>query len=131
VAAKRLSLRAVLTSLAVDIVEAESGHDAIRLVHDQQFAVILLDVRMPIMNGIETAAFIRRNRTSHDTPIIFVTGYETAARYPIEPCEISTSEYMLLPVKPAELRQRVTALMDQFLASDACCASREASPVDQ
>ena len=58
-AAKRLALKAVLLPLGYSIVEADSGLAALRCVMAQDFAVILLDVRMPIMDGFETAALIR------------------------------------------------------------------------
>ncbi|MET0325066.1 MAG: response regulator [Ilumatobacteraceae bacterium] len=116
-ASKRLALRAVLTSLGHSIIEADSGRVAIRCVGDQRFAVIVLDVRMPIMNGIETAAVIRQNETSQHTPIIFVTAYETAVKYPIEPGEQENSEYMVMPVVPDLLRLRVSEIIDEYLAS--------------
>ena len=74
-AAKRLALKAVLQPLGHTIVEAESGLAALRCVMAQDFAVILLDVRMPIMDGFETAALIRKRQQSELTPIIFITAY--------------------------------------------------------
>jgi CheY-like chemotaxis protein len=62
--AKRLALSSVLASLGYSIVEAESGVDALRCVAAQHFAVILLDVQMPVMNGVETAALIRTRKQS-------------------------------------------------------------------
>ena len=56
--------------------EADSGIAALRSIMTRDFAVILLDVRMPMMNGIETASHIRRRRQSEMTPIIFITAYE-------------------------------------------------------
>ncbi len=65
----------MLAPLGYTIVEADSGVAALRCVTDEDFAVILLDVRMPIMDGIETAALIRRRRQSEMTPIIFITAH--------------------------------------------------------
>ena len=62
VAAKRLALSAVLTPLGFTIVEAASGEAALRCLVAQDFAVILLDVGMPVMDGFETAALIRLRR---------------------------------------------------------------------
>ena len=73
--AKRLALKAVLAPLGYDIVEADSGAAALRCVMAEDFAVILLDVRMPIMDGFETAALIRLRRQSEMTPIIFITAH--------------------------------------------------------
>ena len=73
--AKRLALKAVLLPLGYSIVEADSGLAALRCVMAQDFAVILLDVRMPIMDGFETAALIRQRQQSEMTPIIFITAH--------------------------------------------------------
>ena len=67
--------KSVLSPLGYSIVEADSGLAALRCVMAQDFAVILLDVRMPIMDGFETAALIRQRRQSEMTPIIFITAY--------------------------------------------------------
>jgi CheY-like chemotaxis protein len=72
---KLLVLETVLQDLGQNIVVAHSGEEALKRVLEHDFAVILLDVNMPGMDGLETAAFIRgRQRTAH-TPIIFVTAY--------------------------------------------------------
>jgi CheY-like chemotaxis protein len=70
---KRLALRAALLPLGYTIVEAGSGREALRCVMTQDFAVILLDVCMPVMDGFETAALIRKRPRSELTPIIFIT----------------------------------------------------------
>src|SRR5437588_647056 len=69
-----LTLEAVLSSLPVDFVRAGSGFEALRQLQRHDFAAILLDVQMPEMDGLETAAIIKRQRRSRDIPIIFVTG---------------------------------------------------------
>jgi CheY-like chemotaxis protein len=66
----------VLQPLHYSIVEADSGTAALRCLTVQDFAVILLDVQMPEMDGFETAALIRLRQQSELTPIIFVTSYE-------------------------------------------------------
>jgi CheY-like chemotaxis protein len=108
--AKRLALRAALQSLGIEVVEAESGTAALRCVAAQDFAVILLDVRMPVMDGFETAALIRQRRQSELTPIIFITAFgsedlRTADRY-VE----GAVDFMFAPVDPVELRSKVSAL---------------------
>ena len=72
---KRLALVSVLESLNQNVVTADSGRDALRCLLEDDFAVILLDVRMPIMNGFETARLIRSRQQSESTPIIFVTAF--------------------------------------------------------
>ncbi len=74
-AGKRLAIRAMLAPLGYSIVEADSGRAALRAVLRQDFAVILMDVRMPIMDGFETAKLIRQRTQSALTPIIFVTAF--------------------------------------------------------
>ena len=72
---KVLALEAVLEELGQKIERAYSGREALRQVLTNEFAVILLDVNMPDMDGFETASLIRQRRSSLHTPIIFVTAY--------------------------------------------------------
>src|SRR5688572_31180853 len=71
---QRFSLSVVLSELG-EVVEASSGREALRWLLRRDFAVVLLDVNMPGMDGFETAALIRQRRTSQHVPIIFVTAY--------------------------------------------------------
>ncbi|MET0460046.1 MAG: response regulator, partial [Ilumatobacteraceae bacterium] len=118
-AAKRLSLRAVLTSLGHEIVEADSGQAALRCLLQRQFAVILLDVRMPLMNGFETAAFIRQRRESEFTPIIFVTAYELPDDDRANPLVAGAVDFITMPVNPEELRAKVSVFVNLFIESQA------------
>src|SRR5205085_887567 len=68
-----LSAGAVLESLGQEVIKAESGREALRHLLDHDFAVILLDVMMPEMDGFETAAMVRQRERSRLTPIIFLT----------------------------------------------------------
>src|SRR5947199_2774379 len=70
---KLLALEAVLSKLEQNLVRARSGKEALRQLLKEEFAVILLDVSMPTMDGFETAALIRKRPSSEHTPIIFVT----------------------------------------------------------
>src|SRR5271165_5011605 len=74
-AAKRLALRAMLAPLGHTVIEADSGRAALDAVLAETFALILLDVRMPTMDGYETAKRIRERSESELTPIIFVTAF--------------------------------------------------------
>ena len=112
-AGKRLALKAVLSPLGYSIVEADSGTAALRCVMAQDFAVILLDVRMPIMDGFETAAHIRQRRQSEMTPIIFITAHGND--------EIDTDlyaegavDFIFAPVPPHELRAKVSVFANLF-----------------
>lgn len=114
-AAKRLALRSVLMPLGYHLVEADSGVAALRCVSDQEFAVILLDVRMPGMDGFETAALIRTRQQSETTPIIFITAYGTAEDIGADRHAIGPVDFMFAPVPPDELRAKVTVCAERYL----------------
>src|SRR5436190_2741749 len=103
---KILVMESVLGELGENIVAARTGEEALRRVLEQDFAVILLDVNMPGMDGFETAAFIRKRRRSALTPIIFITAYvdemHTAQGY-----SLGAVDYIFAPVVPEILRSKV------------------------
>ncbi|HNN98091.1 MAG TPA: response regulator, partial [Pseudomonadota bacterium] len=72
---KRLVMESILAELDENVILARSGEEALLQVLRHDFAVILLDVNMPSLDGYETAALIRKRRRSAHTPIIFITGY--------------------------------------------------------
>ena len=74
-AANLVALRAMLAPLGHDLIEVESGREALRAALGHTFALILMDVRMPVMNGYETARLIREHPLFAATPVIFVTAY--------------------------------------------------------
>src|SRR6478736_7064104 len=110
---KLLSLEAVLEDLGQTIVRAYSGREALRHVLDQEFAVILLDVNMPDMDGFETASLIRQRKSSEHTPIIFVTAFgdemHAARGY-----SLGAVDYILAPVMPEVLRTKVGVFVDLY-----------------
>src|SRR5262245_13698678 len=71
--AKQKALVSVVSRMGLDVTTASSGRDALRLLLQQDFAVILLDVKMPLMDGFETATLIHGRPRSAHTPIIFIT----------------------------------------------------------
>src|SRR5439155_14062012 len=75
---KLLALDAILSSLGQNLVKAKSGKEALRYLLHQNFAVILMDVSMPGMDGFETASLIRKRPSSEHTPIIFITSFNTS-----------------------------------------------------
>jgi PAS domain S-box-containing protein len=119
--AKRLALRAVLEPLGYEVVEADSGSACLRCVMANVFAVILLDVRMPIMDGFETAALIRLRAETEMTPIIFITAHESqevvADRY-----AAGAVDFITAPVDPHELRAKVAVLANLFMQAQANAA---------
>ena len=110
---KIVALESVLHDLPIDIVTANSGKEALRRLLTRDFAVILLDVRMPGMDGFETAALIRRRARSEQTPIIFITAFpdETHAA---RGYSLRAVDYILTPVVSDVLRTKVSVLVDLF-----------------
>src|SRR3954462_15654208 len=99
---KLLSIEAVLEDLHQNIVRAYSGREALRHVLAQEFAVILLDVNMPGMDGFETASLIRQRKNSEPVPIIFIPAFgdEMLAS---RGYSLGAVDYILTPVVPEVL----------------------------
>ena len=117
-AAKRLAMKSVLSPLGYTVVEADSGVAALRCVMAQDFAVILLDVCMPITDGFETAALIRRRRESEWTPIIFITGYANDELTTTDHYAEGAVDFIFAPVPPDELRSKVAVFAKLFLRAE-------------
>jgi two-component system, sensor histidine kinase and response regulator len=115
-ATKRFALRTILTPLDEQIVEASSGADALRQLLRDEFAVILLDVRMPVMDGFETAQLIRQRPRSELTPIIFVTALDQAETDMARGYNLGAVDFIFAPVVPAILRAKVTVFADLYRA---------------
>src|SRR4029453_6219647 len=114
---KVLALEAVLEDLGQNVVCAYSGREALRHVLNQEFAVILLDVNMPGMDGFETASLIRQRKSSEHVPIIFITAFgdemHVARGY-----SLGAVDYILTPVVPEVLRSKVSVFVDLFRKTD-------------
>lgn len=117
-AAKRLVMKAALAPLGYAIVEADSGLAALRRITAQDFAVILLDVRMPIMDGYETAALIRTRRQSEMTPIIFLTAHAVDEAGMAELYSQGAVDFIPTPFRPEELRAKVSFFASLFLRAE-------------
>lgn len=115
-ATKRFALRTILTPLEDNVVEASSGADALRQLLRDEFAVVLLDVRMPIMDGFETAQLIRQRPRSELTPIIFVTALDQAETDMGRGYNLGAADFIFAPVVPAILRAKVTVFVELFRA---------------
>lgn len=123
-ATKRYALKAILEPLGVPIVEASSGLEGLRCLMVQDFAVILLDVRMPVMDGFQTAALIRQRKKSELTPIIFITAHKKDEFEHTDHYAEGAVDFMMAPVAPEELRAKVKVFVQMFtraleLAADA------------
>jgi two-component system, sensor histidine kinase and response regulator len=115
-ATKRFALRTILAPLDENIVEASSGADALRQLLRNEFAVVLLDVRMPIMDGFETAQLIRQRPRSELTPIIFVTALDQAETDMGRGYNLGAVDFVFAPVVPAIMRAKVSVFMELYRA---------------
>jgi signal transduction histidine kinase len=115
-ATKRFALKAIVAPLGQDIIEAASGADALRQLLRQDFAVVLLDVRMPVMDGFETAQLIRQRPRSELTPIIFVTALDQAETDMGKGYDLGAVDFVFAPVVPAIMRAKVAVFVDLYKA---------------
>ncbi|MDQ1045466.1 two-component system response regulator [Streptomyces sp. V4I2] len=107
-----IALEAVLGSLNEPLVRARSGEEAMKALLRQRFALVLLDVRMPGMDGFETAANIKRLDQTKDVPIIFLTGAEEDSGYAFRGYATGAADYLTKPFDPWVLRAKVTVFLD-------------------
>ncbi|TMF85868.1 MAG: response regulator [Chloroflexi bacterium] len=115
-ATKRFALRTILAPLDENVVEASSGADALRQLLRNEFAVVLLDVRMPIMDGFETAQLIRQRPRSELTPIIFVTALDQAETDMGRGYNLGAVDFVFAPVVPAIMRAKVSVFVELYRA---------------
>ncbi|MFM9693735.1 response regulator [Streptomyces europaeiscabiei] len=107
-----IALEAVLGSLDEPLVRARSGEEAMKALLRQRFAVVLLDIRMPGMDGFETAANIKRLDQTKDVPIIFLTGTDADAGYTFRGYATGAADYVTKPFDPWVLRAKVSVFLD-------------------
>jgi PAS domain S-box-containing protein len=112
--ANLLALEAILEPLGQNLVKASSGREALRLLLKQEFALILLDVRMPGLDGIETAQLIRQRPRSEATPIMFVTAFDEAQAEMERGYSVGAADYIFKPFQPSVLRAKVSVFVDLF-----------------
>jgi len=109
---KLLALEAVLSGLGQNLVQVRSGKEALRQLLKQDFAVILLDVSMPTMDGFETAALIRQRPRSEHTPIIFITSIGNSENHISRGYSLGAVDYLLTPIVPEILRAKVSVFVE-------------------
>jgi PAS domain S-box-containing protein len=115
---KLMALEAILSSLGQNLVTARSGKDALRHLLNSDFAVILLDVSMPCMDGFETAALIRKRPSSEHTPIIFITSINNSDNHIARGYSLGAVDYMLTPIVPEILRAKVSVFVELHKKSE-------------
>ena len=111
---KLLGYETILDELNENVVRANSGKEALRCLLQQDFAVILLDVNMPGMDGFETAALIRQRQRSETTPIIFISAVNDTETHVSRGYSIGAVDYILTPVVPEILRAKIAVFVDLF-----------------
>jgi signal transduction histidine kinase/response regulator RpfG family c-di-GMP phosphodiesterase len=111
---KLLAYEAMLGELNQNLVRANSGKEALRCLLQQDFAVILLDVNMPGMDGFETAALIRQRARSETTPIIFISAVNDTENHVSRGYSLGAVDYILTPVVPEILRAKIAVFVDLF-----------------
>jgi serine phosphatase RsbU (regulator of sigma subunit) len=116
--ANLLALEAVLAGPGRKLVQAQSGREALRCVLHDDFAVILMDVKMPEMDGFETAALIHQRDRSRHTPIIFLTAFETNDVQMAKGYSLGAVDYLSKPLVPDVLRAKVAAFVEIFRKSE-------------
>jgi serine phosphatase RsbU (regulator of sigma subunit) len=113
-----LAVEALLSDLNLELVRAGSGKEALRRILEVDFALILMDVHMPGMDGFETAEVIRQRRRSQDTPIIFLTAVETADAQVFKGYALGAVDYLIKPIVPTILQSKVAVFLDIHRKAD-------------
>jgi two-component system, cell cycle sensor histidine kinase and response regulator CckA len=109
-----LALEAILKDLGHNLIKAHSGQEALRSLLSQDFAVILLDVNMPVMDGFDTAEMIRGRERSQNTPIIFLTANTRNDTHMFKGYSLGAVDFILKPVVPEILRSKVSVFVELF-----------------
>jgi signal transduction histidine kinase len=110
--ANLLALEAMLQELDQTLIKAESGREALKWLLTHDCAVILLDVKMPDMDGFETAALIRQRDKSRDTPIIFLTAADKTHTEAVRGYAVGAVDYLVKPVVPEFVRSKVAVFVE-------------------
>jgi PAS domain S-box-containing protein len=109
-----LALEAILEPLGQRLVRAHSGDEALRLLLTHDFAMILLDVQMPGIDGFETARLIKSRERTKYIPIIFLTAISKDEEYVFEGYSVGAVDYMTKPFQPDILRSKVSVFVDLY-----------------
>jgi signal transduction histidine kinase len=109
---KLMAVETIIAELGQNVVKAQSGQEALRHLLQTDFAVILLDVNMPGLDGFETAALIRQRKKSEHTPIIFLTAVSDTETHVSRGYSLGAVDYILAPVLPDVLRTKVSVFVE-------------------
>jgi signal transduction histidine kinase len=124
-ASRLLSYESILEELGQNLISARSGEEALQRLLEHDFAVVLLDVSMPGMDGFETAALIHDHPRFESIPIIFVTGIHDSEFDALKGYRLGAVDYVSIPIVPEILRSKVTVLVELY------CQRRELQRLNQ
>ena len=113
-----LALEGVLKPLGARLVKARSGEDALLHLLRETFAVILLDVQMPRLDGLQTAELIKQREQTRHIPIIFITALSREMAYVFKGYAHGAVDYLLKPIDPEILRAKVRVFCDLFVRGE-------------
>src|SRR5437868_167229 len=121
-----VALEAILEPLGQELVSVGSGEDALRaLLRRPDFAVILLDAQMPLMDGFETAAAIKERERTRDIPIIFLTAISKDEEHVYRGYEVGAVDYVFKPLNPHILRGKVSVFVELYEKNEELRRQRE------
>ena len=109
-----MALEGLLEAPGINFVKTLSGTEALKAILEQDFALILLDVRMPVMDGFETARLIKQREKSRDIPIIFLTAVSKDDKFISEGYSVGAVDYMLKPFDPYILKSKVSVFVELY-----------------
>jgi CheY-like chemotaxis protein len=109
-----VALQATLDPLGLEIVKAESGDEALRLILQRDFAIVIMDLMMPKMNGFEVCTLIRERDRCRDLPVVILTGFDEDAAKGLSGYRPGAFEFMRKPVLPETLRAKVADCAARF-----------------
>ena len=111
----RIAFRSVLEPLGATLVAVDSGWAALRETRFRDFAAILLDVRMPELDGLQTAGLLRRHRPTRHVPILFVSAFEATPSRVSDARLVGAMDFLFSPVDPELLKLKVSAFLELHL----------------
>ena len=109
-----LALEGILSAPDLNLVKATSGNEALSAVLEHNFALILMDVQMPDMDGFETARLMRGLEKTRQIPIIFVTAINKDQKHIFEGYDSGAVDYLFKPIDPEILKSKVTIFIELF-----------------
>lgn len=110
-----LATEKILKHLNATLYKASSGNEALSLMLRHPFAVVLLDVQMPEMDGFETARLMQEHDAMRGTPIIFITAISKEEKYATQAAEIGAVDYIFKPINPEILKSKITVYLDLYI----------------